>query len=71
MVFQIEEGPYELVITKLGKCKGESMASNRKNRLITYWDYELEINFKVCRKDKETEGFVNRLKKPKNCIILL
>jgi len=56
MAVKIEEGPYELVITKLGKCKGESMASNRKNRLITYWDYELEINFKVCRKDKETEA---------------
>ena len=35
------------------------MASNRKNRLITYWDYELEINFKLCRKDKATEGIVD------------
>jgi len=55
-VVKITEGPYEFVITELSSCKGESMASNRKNRLITYWDYALEIKFKLNRRDKSTEA---------------
>jgi len=37
------------------KVNGESMASNRKNKLIAYWDYSLELKFKLKHKGNEVE----------------
>ena len=37
------------------KVNGESMASNRKNKLIAYWDYSLEVKFKLKHKGNEVE----------------
>ena len=53
---KIDDGPYEFEIKEIAKCNGEAMASNRKNRLITYWDYELELKYRVNRKDKNIEA---------------
>merc|ERR1712226_853393 len=46
----IADGPFQMKIKKMASCTGESMASNRKNKLICYWDYELELNGNVSRK---------------------
>ena len=32
------------------------MASNRKNRIITWWDWALEIKYQLNRLDNHTEG---------------
>ena len=37
-------------IKKMASCTGESMASNRKNKLICYWDYELELKWECVKK---------------------
>ena len=37
------------------KVNGESMASNRKNKLIAYWDYSFEAKFKLKHKGNEVE----------------
>ena len=34
----------------MASCTGESMASNRKNKLICYWDYELELKWECVKK---------------------
>jgi len=44
------DGPFEFTIKKLHSIKGESMASNRKNKLICYWDYELELKWQCIKK---------------------
>jgi len=47
---EVAEGPFAFKITKLSTCKGEAMASNRKNKLICYWDFELELKWQCTKK---------------------
>ena len=46
----IADGPFQMKIKKMASCTGESMASNRKNKLICYWDYELELKWECVKK---------------------
>jgi len=46
----IADGPFQMKIKKMSSCTGESMASNRKNKLICYWDYELELKWECVKK---------------------
>ena len=46
----IADGPFQMKIKKMASCSGESMASNRKNKLICYWDYELELKWECVKK---------------------
>jgi len=52
----VEDGPYQFEMQKDLKVNGESMASNRKNKLIAYWDYTLEAKFKLKHKGNEVES---------------
>jgi activator of HSP90 ATPase len=54
MAVKVEDGPYDFVINEVKEVKGESMASNRKNRIITWWDYTIEIKFEVNNKKRKS-----------------
>ena len=57
------DGPFEFTIKELKSIKGESMASNRKNKLICYWDYELELKWQCIKKinDKSITGNFSKI----------
>merc|ERR1711935_1330868 len=59
------DGPFEFTITKLNSIKGESMASNRKNKLICYWDYDVDLTSTKIDKDETHDNDVLKFAKPK------
>ncbi|VDO04948.1 unnamed protein product [Rodentolepis nana] len=60
--FTLDSNKYFVEITEVSKCEGDAVANNRKGKLITFYEWDVELQWKGRKKEtnnaSETKGTI-------------